>query len=130
MELFDIAYRGGNHVEEELARVRNMSVKKRRPKAHLWGCEDVYGFGARRSLPMESLINLCCMIIQCPVAVWLEPVNELERFLIETAASYMAVNLTRFCDVLNFDQRPSLSLGHDLKTCRWKRLAVWGILVN
>ena len=42
VQIFDIAYRGGNHVEEALARVRNIggdvsSVKRRRPKAHLWG---------------------------------------------------------------------------------------------
>ena len=40
VQLFDISYREGNHVEEELACVRNMggdvsSVKQRRPKAHL-----------------------------------------------------------------------------------------------
>ena len=45
--------------EEEMARVRNVggdvsSVKKRRPKTHLWGCEDVYGFGVGRSLPIEN----------------------------------------------------------------------------
>ena len=116
VQLFDIAYRGGNHVEEELARVRNMggdvsSVKQRRPKAHLWGCEDAFGFGLRRSLPIGKLTSLCCMMMQCPVEVWPEPVNRLEWFLIDTAASYMTVNLTRFCDVLNYDQRPILTLG-------------------
>ena len=30
VQLFDIAYRGGNHVEEELARVRNLGVMCRR----------------------------------------------------------------------------------------------------
>ena len=116
VQLFDIAYRGGNHVEEELARVRNMggdvsSVKQRRPKAHLWGCEDAYGFGVRRSLPMEKLLSLCCMMMQCPVDVWPQPVDGLEWFLIDTAASYMTVNLTRFCDMLNYNQKPTLTLG-------------------
>ena len=51
-------------------------------------------------------MDLCCMMMQCPVTVWPVPVYGLERFLLNTAASYMTVNLTRFCDVLNYDQRP------------------------
>ena len=51
------------------------------------------------------------MMMQCPVEVWPEPFDELEWFLIDTAASYMTVDLTRFCDVLNYDQRPIVTLG-------------------
>ena len=80
VQLFDIAYRGENHAEEELACVQNFGgdvalVKKKRPKTHLWGCEDACGFGVRRSLLMDKLMDLSCMRMQCPVAVWLEPVN-------------------------------------------------------
>ena len=51
------------------------------------------------------------MMMQCPVEAWPKPVDGLEWFLIDTPASYMTVNLTRFCDVLNYDQRPILKLG-------------------
>ena len=50
-------------------------------------------------------------MMQCPVEVWPEPVNGLEWFFIDAAASYMTVNLTRLCDVLNNDQRFILILG-------------------
>ena len=55
MQLFDIAYRGENHVEVELARVRNQRVMwrwlKRDGQKLLCVCEgggggeDAYGFG-------------------------------------------------------------------------------------
>ena len=68
MQLLDIANLEGNHAEEELARVRDSggdvaSLKNRRPKAYLWGCKDAYGFGVRRSLPMEKLMDLCCTMM-------------------------------------------------------------------
>ena len=56
-------------------------------------------------------MNLCCMMMQCPVVVWPWPVNRLKWFLIDTAASCTTVNLTRFCNVLNYDQRSILILG-------------------
>ena len=60
MQLFDLAYRGENHVEEELEHGGDVSsVKRRRPKTRLWGCEDAYSFGVRRVLPMEKLISFC-----------------------------------------------------------------------
>ena len=39
----------------------------------------------------------------------------LEWFLIDTSASYMTVHLTKFCDMLNYDQKPTLILGPSFK---------------
>ena len=102
------------------------SVKQRRPTAYLWGYKDANGLGVRRSPPMEKLICLCCMTMQCPVEVWPESVNGLEWFVIDTAASYMTVNLTKFCDVLNYDQRPILTLGSRFENVQVKATGCLG----
>ena len=66
------------------------------------------------------------MMMQCSVAAWSKPVNRLEWFLIDTAASYMTVNLTKFCDVLNYDQRPILILGSRLENMQVEAIGELG----
>ena len=81
----------------------------------MWGSKETHEIVARYSMPMKKLKNLCYMMIQCPVKVSPKPVNRLEWFLNDTAASYMTVNLTRFCDVLSYDQSSMLILGSRLE---------------
>ena len=65
-------------------------------------------------------MDLCCMIMQYPVEVWPKPENGLEWFLIDKAASCMTVNLTRFCHVLNYHQRPILILGSRIENMKFE----------